>query len=59
MKLKPSASYQRGGYNTNKYPPYTLAGPVMYGLTPGSKHYQDPVTMEGTVWFITLCFEGY
>jgi hypothetical protein len=49
MKLKPSATYQRAGYNSNKYPPFTLAGPVMYGLTPGSKHYQDSVTMEGTV----------
>ena len=46
MKCKPSTSYQRGGYNNNKYQPCTLSGPVTYGQTPRSEHYQDPVTME-------------
>ena len=49
MKLKPTASYQRGGYNSNKYQPCTLSGPVTFGRIPRSEHYQDPVTMEGTV----------
>jgi hypothetical protein len=34
-----SVSYQRGDYNINEYQPFTLEGPVVYGLTPGSAHY--------------------
>lgn len=54
MQLNPSASYQHGGYKSNQYQPFTLPGPVMYGRTPGSEHYQDPVTMEGT--FLIYCY---
>jgi len=58
MQLQPSASYQRGGYNSNKYQPRTLSGPVTYGRTSRSEHYQDPVTMEGTVLIYCCVFWG-
>ena len=52
---RPSASYQHGGYNSNEYQAFTRDGPVVYGLTPGSKHYQDPVSMEGSIFNLLLC----
>jgi hypothetical protein len=59
MKFKPSASYRRGGYNSNKFQPYSQPGPVTYPRTPGSEHYQDPVTMEGTVLVYCCVLGGY